>query len=100
MMIYTTFSTGQQAPVDTVDNPALSDEIGAATYRRLQEPDAYGDVQARHAILTGFERGWWDAATAYDALLRRELFGDVDAFMRTYAAGVRAISEQVLRRAT
>ncbi len=96
--VYTAFSTVEQEPLDLGEN-SLAEEIRESAYRRLQEHGAFGDVQARNAILTGYENGWWTAEEAYEALAYRELFGTFESFMRTYAAGVRALSAEIQARA-
>jgi hypothetical protein len=92
--LYKDFARDPQAQdLDAVEDLSLEDEIVASCFWRLRDPEPFGDVQARSAILLGYELGHWGALEAFNALESRGLFGDVETFLRFFAAGVRALAE-------
>ena len=79
-------------PIDSGQNSVMCENLSLADEVRPQD-----DIIARWAIISAFEVGACTATDAYDAIVKRGLFGDIDEFMATYAAGVRAISSGAAR---
>jgi hypothetical protein len=93
-MLYTNSHRDPQADFPDVENLSLEDKIVASAFWRLRDPEPFGETQARHAILYGFDHGHWGATETFNALEALGLFGDVEFFVRAFSAGVAALSSE------
>ncbi len=95
MKPYTSCPSAGQHPVENLcaSQPEPPELLDLANEVQSEDRQIREDTLARSAILWAYESGRLSAADAFQALVARALFGTLDEFMPTYAAGVRALND-------